>query len=141
MATLSPVAAQWPTGRLVGGITGVDRGGLFAIRLLTSDFSLKYVVAVSSRDMDWWYKIGAMWGGQEGSLLLWALILSICTLVLLIQTRKLQPNELGPWVIVVMCSGTAFFLAMCTLVANVFEPLAEIPQDGQGLNPLLQTPV
>ncbi len=108
--------------------------------LLTSDFSLRYVVEVSSSEMEWWYKIGAMWGGQEGSLLLWSLILATCTAILLIQTRKMQPHELGPWIIVAMCSGTAFFLAMCTLVVNVFQPMAIVPQDGKGLNPLLQNP-
>ncbi len=108
--------------------------------LLTSDFSLRYVVEVTSRQMEWWYKIGAMWGGQEGSLLLWSLILSICTAILLVQTRKLQPAELAPWVIVAMTSGTAFFLAMCTLVVNVFQPMATNPTDGKGLNPLLQNP-
>jgi cytochrome c-type biogenesis protein CcmF len=108
--------------------------------LLTSDFSLRYVVEVTSREMEWWYKIGAMWGGQEGSLLLWSMILSVCTIVLLIQTRKMQPREFAPWVIVAMCSGIAFFLAMCTLVVNVFEPMASVPQNGKGLNPLLQNP-
>ena len=108
--------------------------------LLTSDFSLRYVVEVSSREMEWWYKMGAMWGGQEGSLLLWSLILAVCMAFLLVQTRKMQPRELAPWIIVAMCSGTAFFLGMCTLVVNVFEPMASVPQDGKGLNPLLQNP-
>ena len=123
----------------VVGLVGV---GVLCLQyaLLTSDFSLRYVVEVSSREMEWWYKIGAMWGGQEGSLLLWSLILSVCLSILLIQTRKLQPSELGPWVIVAMCAGTAFFLAMCTLVVNVFQPIAIVPQNGKGLNPLLQNP-
>ncbi len=123
----------------VVALTGV---GVICVQyaLLTSDFSLRYVVEVSSREMEWWYKIGAMWGGQEGSLLLWALILSGCMAILLLHTRKLQPAELAPWIIVAMSSGIAFFLAMCTLVVNVFQPLAIVPQNGKGLNPLLQNP-
>lgn len=123
----------------VVGLVGI---GVLCVQyaLLTSDFSLRYVVEVSSREMEWWYKIGAMWGGQEGSLLLWSLILAVCLAVLLVQTRKIQPRELGPWIIVAICGGIAFFLAMCTLVVNVFQPLAIAPQDGKGLNPLLQNP-
>ncbi len=127
--------AAWTVTALVGiGVICVQYA------LLTSDFSLRYVVEVSSREMEWWYKVGAMWGGQEGSLLLWALILSVCLAILLVQTRKMQPSELGPWILVAMTSGTAFFLSMCTLVVNVFQPMAMVPQDGKGLNPLLQNP-
>jgi cytochrome c-type biogenesis protein CcmF len=108
--------------------------------LLTSDFSVRYVVEISSREMEWWYKIGAMWGGQEGSLLLWAFILSICNIFLLIHTRKMQPAELSPWIIATMSSGIAFFLMLCTIAVNVFAPMAIVPTDGKGLNPLLQNP-
>lgn len=123
----------------VVGLVGI---GVICIQyaLLTSDFSVRYVVEVSSREMEWWYKIGAMWGGQEGSLLLWSFILASCMAVLLLQTRKMKPAELSPWIIVAMCSGTAFFLFLCTLVVNVFGPMAITPQDGKGLNPLLQNP-
>jgi cytochrome c-type biogenesis protein CcmF len=123
----------------VVGLVGV---GVICVQyaLLTSDFSLRYVVEVSSREMEWWYKIGAMWGGQEGSLLLWSLILTVCMAFLLVQTRRMQPKEFGPWIIVVMCGGTTFFLTMCTLVVNVFEPIGIVPDDGKGLNPLLQNP-
>jgi cytochrome c-type biogenesis protein CcmF len=123
-------------------VVGLVSLGVICVQyaLLTSDFSLRYVVEVSSREMEWWYKVGAMWGGQEGSLLLWSLILAICMAFLLVQTRKMQPRELAPWIIVAMSSGTAFFLVMCTVVVNVFQPMAIVPADGKGLNPLLQNP-
>lgn len=108
--------------------------------LLTDDFGLHYVAHVSARAMEWYYKVGALWGGQEGSLLLWAFILSIVTFFVLFNTRKGVTRQLGPWVLVVMMSAIAFFLAMCTIVANVFEQSAIIPQDGSGLNPQLQNP-
>ncbi|HEX2909418.1 MAG TPA: cytochrome c biogenesis protein CcsA [Chloroflexia bacterium] len=128
--------------RAAWSVVGLVLVGVVCVQyaLLTSDFSLRYVVEVSSREMEWWYKMGAMWGGQEGSLLLWSLILSVCMAVLLIQTRKMQPRELTPWIIVAMSSGLAFFLAMCTLVVNVFQPMPSIPANGKGLNPLLQNP-
>jgi len=108
--------------------------------LVTDDFSLKYVTQHSARAMDWFYKAGAMWGGQEGSLLLWAWILSGFMAIVLVQTRTLQPQEFRPWVVAVMLSGTAFFLALCTVVTNVFQKLDQPAQDGSGLNPQLQNP-
>ncbi len=108
--------------------------------LVTDDFSLKYVTQHSARAMEWYYKAGALWGGQEGSLLLWAWILSGFMAIVLVQTRTLQPQEFRPWVIAVMLSGTAFFLALCSIVTNAFQRLDSPPQDGSGLNPQLQNP-
>lgn len=108
--------------------------------LVTDDFSLKYVTQHSARAMDWFYKAGAMWGGQEGSLLLWAWILSGFMGIVLVQTRKLQPQEFSPWVVAVMLSGTAFFLALSSIITNVFEKMDIPAQDGGGLNPQLQNP-
>jgi len=108
--------------------------------LLTDDFGLKYVAENSARPMEWFYKIAAMWGGQEGSLLLWAWMLGGFMAIVLLQTRHAAYRQFGPWILVVMLSGAAFFLAMCALVTNVFQPNAVIPADGRGLNPLLQNP-
>ncbi len=108
--------------------------------LLTDDFGLKYVAENSARPMEWFYKIAAMWGGQEGSLLLWAWMLGGFMAIVLLQTRQAAYRQFGPWILVVMLSGAAFFLSMCALVTNVFQPNAVIPADGRGLNPLLQNP-
>lgn len=108
--------------------------------LLTDDFSLAYVSQEDARAMQWWYKIGALWGGQDGSLLLWASILCIITFFVLLNTRKGIAREFGPWILVVMMSACAFFIALCTIIDNVFQPNAIVPQDGNGLNPQLQNP-
>jgi cytochrome c-type biogenesis protein CcmF len=106
--------------------------------LLNDDFSLKYVVTNSARAMEWFYKLSAMWGGQEGSLLLWAWMLAGFMVIVLLQTRHAAYRQIGPWVLVTMLTGAAFFAAMSSIVTNVFEQSVTIPQDGRGLNPLLQ---
>ncbi len=108
--------------------------------LATDDFSLKYVVENSARAMDWWYKVAAMWGGQEGSLLLWAWMLTGFLAIVLLQTRQSAYRQVSPWVLIVLLTGEAFFIAMCALVTNVFQPNGAVAVDGRGLNPLLQNP-
>ena len=108
--------------------------------LLNDDFSLKYVVTNSARAMEWFYKVSAMWGGQEGSLLLWAWMLAGFMVIVLLQTRHAAYRQIAPWVLVAMLTGAAFFAAMSSIVTNVFEQSVTIPQDGRGLNPLLQNP-
>ncbi len=127
--------AAWST----FGLTALGSACLI-YSLITDDFSLKYVTQHSAKAMDWFYKVGAMWGGQEGSLLLWALILTGFMGIVLVQTRTLQPQEMRPWVIVAMLSGSAFFLALCSIVTNVFQKLDQPAVDGSGLNPQLQNP-
>ncbi|NWJ97828.1 MAG: heme lyase CcmF/NrfE family subunit [Chloroflexi bacterium] len=131
------------SGRVAAWSTfGLTSLGSFALiySLVTDDFSLKYVTQTSAKAMDWFYKAGAMWGGQEGSLLLWAWLLSGFMAILLLQTRRIQPKEFTPWILAIMLSGTAFFLALCSIVTNVFEKLDQPAQDGSGLNPQLQNP-
>lgn len=121
------------------GLVALGTGSVI-YALITDDFSLHYVAQEDARAMEWYYKVGALWGGQEGSLLLWSFILCIVTFFVLLNTRKGIARQLGPWILVVMMSASAFFLAMCTIVTNVFEPSAIVPQDGSGLNPQLQNP-
>jgi cytochrome c-type biogenesis protein CcmF len=127
--------AAWAT-------TGLISLSSFALifALMTDDFSLKYVVENSARAMDWFYKFSAMWGGQEGSLLLWAWMLALFMIVVLFQTRQPAYRQVGPWVLVTMMTGVAFFIAMCGIVTNVFQPNITQVSDGRGLNPLLQNP-
>jgi cytochrome c-type biogenesis protein CcmF len=110
------------------------------VSLLSDDFSLRYIIEVSAKDLAWFYKFSALWGGQEGSLLLWVLILSILLAIVLLQTRQKAYSRFAPYVLAVMMLNAAFFVAMCGLVTNVFQPMAIPPSDGKGLNPLLQHP-
>ncbi|HTY54106.1 MAG TPA: heme lyase CcmF/NrfE family subunit [Candidatus Binataceae bacterium] len=105
--------------------------------LLQSDFSLEYVASYSSTTLPTIYKITALWGGQQGSLLLWTFLLSIFTAIVAYQSYRRNP-ELSPYVLAVMAGVAVFFLGMLNFVTRPFELLAQVPREGTDLNPLLQ---
>ncbi len=107
--------------------------------LIGRDFSLKYVAEYSSRDMTLFYTISAFWGGNEGSLLLWAWTLALFATVVVWQNRE-RHRDLMPYVMAVMMGTETFFLFLLTFIASPFTRLAVTPPDGNGLNPLLQNP-
>jgi cytochrome c-type biogenesis protein CcmF len=103
--------------------------------LLTDDFSVKYVAEHSRIDAPLWVKVVTLWAALEGSVLLWAWLLTGYTALLAVTT----PNHaLRGWALVVMQSVQVFFLGVVALVANPFIVLAVPPLDGPGANPLLQ---
>jgi cytochrome c-type biogenesis protein CcmF len=105
--------------------------------LLRSDFSLEYVASYTSLTLPTFYKVTALWGGQQGSLLLWTWLLSIFTAIAAFQNRRRNP-EIAPYALVVLAALAIFFLGMLNFVTRPFDMLAAIPADGQDLNPLLQ---
>ena len=107
--------------------------------LLTDDLTLNYVANVSSRDMPTLLKITALWGGQDGSILFWAWLMSAFVFVLMLR-RWDQDRELLPHVIVVTMGTVAFFIALDLLASNPFKRLDFVPPDGRGLNPMLRHP-
>jgi cytochrome c-type biogenesis protein CcmF len=107
--------------------------------LLTHDFSIKYVASYTSANLPTVYTITAFWGGQSGSLLFWALILSTFTAITL-WTNRTRNRELMPYVSGTLALILVFFLATICLGSNPFERLDFIPLDGRGLNPQLQNP-
>jgi cytochrome c-type biogenesis protein CcmF len=107
--------------------------------LLTHDFSIKYVASYTSANLPTVYTITAFWGGQSGSLLFWALILSTFTAITL-WTNRTRNRELMPYVAGTLALILVFFLATICLGSNPFERLDFIPLDGRGLNPQLQNP-
>ncbi|MEO8909510.1 MAG: heme lyase CcmF/NrfE family subunit [Gemmatimonadaceae bacterium] len=107
--------------------------------LLTHDFSIKYVASYTSANLPKVYTITAFWGGQSGSLLFWALILSIYSAIAL-WTNRTRNRELMPYVSGTLALILVFFLATICLGSNPFERLDFIPVDGRGLNPQLQNP-
>lgn len=103
--------------------------------LLTDDFSVKYVAEHSRMAAPVWVKVVSLWAALEGSVLLWAWLLTAYTAVLALTT----PNHaLRGWALVVMQVVQVFFLGVVALVANPFIVLANPPLDGAGANPLLQ---
>jgi cytochrome c-type biogenesis protein CcmF len=125
--------------------------GTFSLEYLffSDNFSNAYVVAHSNRDLATFYKIAALWSGQEGSLLFWSFLLAVYVLSVLITYRN-KNGELMPYVGVVMAGVQIFFLTLNNFVASPFKALA-VPgangamelvarADGNGLTPLLQYP-
>jgi cytochrome c-type biogenesis protein CcmF len=115
----------------------------------SDNFANAYVVSHSNRDLATFYKIAALWAGQEGSLLFWSFLLAIYVFSVLITYRN-KNGELMPYVGVVMAGVQIFFLALNNFVASPFKALA-VPgtngamelvarADGNGLTPLLQYP-
>jgi cytochrome c-type biogenesis protein CcmF len=107
----------------------------------TLDFTLEYVASHAARSMAVPYRMAAVWGGQAGSLLLWAWMLAAYSTAAVIVNRR--QTTLLPWVCAVLLGNGAFFLVLLDFVTNPFEklPAGHVLSDGQGLNPLLQHPV
>ena len=105
--------------------------------LLHSDFSLEYVASYTSFSLPTVYKITALWGGQQGSLLFWTWLLTIFTSIVAFQNRR-RNSEITPYALAVLAGLAIFFLGMLNFVTRPFELLAVVPNDGQDLNPLLQ---
>src|ERR1700730_15697575 len=115
----------------------------------SDNFASAYVVSHSNRDLSTFYKVAALWSGQEGSLLFWSFLLSIYVLSVLVVYRN-KNGELMPYVGVVLAGVQIFFLALNNFVASPFKMLGNVSasgavepfvrMDGNGLNPLLQYP-
>ncbi|MCG8338878.1 MAG: heme lyase CcmF/NrfE family subunit [Proteobacteria bacterium] len=103
------------------------------------DFSVRFVSMNSSTDLPLFYKLTAVWGGMEGSLLLWQLILSFFTLVV-VWRYKSANREILPHTMVVLAGISIFLLFLLLGWSNPFARVFPIPDEGRGLNPLLQNP-
>jgi cytochrome c-type biogenesis protein CcmF len=106
--------------------------------LLRNDFSFTYVAEHTSRELPTPYTISAFWGGQEGSLLLWLLVLTgLSTLAVALARRT--AGDLISWIVPVLGLVASFFAFMLVAVSSPFATQAA-PADGAGLNPSLQNP-
>jgi len=110
---------------------------LLVYAFLTFDFSVRYVATNTNHGTPFYYRITALWGALEGSIILWTWMLSLYTLVVVVQYRRRQP-DFYPWVLSVMLGIAAFFLLVMTIPAPPFQRLSPVPADGRGLNPLLE---
>ncbi|MEX0607615.1 MAG: cytochrome c biogenesis protein CcsA, partial [Halofilum sp. (in: g-proteobacteria)] len=108
-----------------------------SIAFYTSDFSVAYVADNSNRALPWYYRLTAVWGGHEGSMLLWSLVLAGWTLAVALCSRSL-PLVLVARVIAVLGLISTGFLLFMLLTSNPFARLDPAPMDGADLNPLLQ---
>ncbi|NJC96149.1 MAG: heme lyase CcmF/NrfE family subunit, partial [Anaerolineae bacterium] len=125
--------------------------------LSTLDFSLAYVYDVSSQAMSPFLRVTALWGGQEGSVLFWAWLMSGFVAAVLLRKWD-RDRELMPYFTATAMLTTAFFVGVVLFITNPFERLWHVPgaaeltqsifqpanampyypEDGGGLNPLLR---
>jgi len=113
--------------------------GCLAYAFLSNDFSVQYVAEHSNSQLPTVYRFAAVWGGHEGSLLLWVLFLSSWTLAVSLLSGAL-PEAMVARVIGVLGLISCGMLLFILLTSSPFERLLDIPQDGRDLNPLLQDP-
>ncbi|MGH2517682.1 MAG: cytochrome c biogenesis protein CcsA, partial [Ktedonobacterales bacterium] len=113
--------------------------GALIASFLAHDFGAQYVAEHSSLAMPWYYTLAAFYGGQEGSLLYWTMMLAIFASVVVLLHRR-APAELMPWVVATLMTIDCFFLIVLNFVSTPFMRTQLVPQDGQGLNPVLQDP-
>jgi cytochrome c-type biogenesis protein CcmF len=106
---------------------------------LHNDFSVLYVAEHSNSGLPMQYRFAAIWGGHEGSLLLWVTILSIWTAAVATFSKHL-PEEMVARVLGVMGLVAVGFILFMLLTSNPFDRLLPAAADGQELNPLLQDP-
>ncbi len=105
--------------------------------LVTRDFNVEYAAGYSSSTLPLRYTIAALWGGQKGSLLFWAFILTFFSTIVQTQNRA-KNRELMPYVTATLMTIALFFLGLLCFITPPFERLAFTPQEGSDLNPLLQ---
>ena len=106
---------------------------------IVSDMSVKLVAANSHSDKPMLYKVSGAWGNHEGSMLLWVTVLAMAGAGIAVAERRVRRDTL---IATLMAQGLLAlgFYAFLLLSSNPFERLNPAPQDGQGLNPLLQDP-
>jgi cytochrome c-type biogenesis protein CcmF len=110
-------------------------GYSFAVK----DFSVLYVAANANSQLPLHYRLAAIWGAHEGSLLLWTFILTIWTVAVTLLSRHL-PETMRARILGVMGLVSVGFLLFMLTVSNPFERLIPAAFDGRDLNPLLQDP-
>jgi cytochrome c-type biogenesis protein CcmF len=134
----SLIASGYNAALAAGALLTLAAGLLF-YNLAASNFRVEYVAHYTSRELPLFYKLSAFWGGQQGSLLLWAWLLALFTVaVLLIYQKKNLPTL--PYVIAILMAIILFFNTLLLFVAPPFALLDRAPMNGAGLNPLLQHP-
>src|SRR5262249_32538872 len=111
---------------------------VLAIALVRHDFSLSHVAAHTNRTLPTLYSLSAFWGGQEGSLLLWLLVLTGFGALAVALNRRLL-RDLVAWVVPVLGGIATFFAFVLVAVASPFDTQTA-PLDGAGLTPSPQNP-
>ena len=132
-ATAKPLA-------LLQGLALAVSFGVLMYGFLAHDFSVKYVADNSNLDLPWYFRMSAVWGAHEGSLLLWALILAFWGVAVALFSRGI-PDHMSALVLSVMGMISVGFQAFMLFTSNPFVRILPFsPANGADLNPLLQDP-
>jgi cytochrome c-type biogenesis protein CcmF len=111
--------------------------GTIIYSFLVKDFSVLYVAQNSNSRLPTFYRVAALWGGHEGSLLLWVTLLSIFTSVVVTTHWRSDPDFM-PSVMGTLAAVEVGFLLLILFLSSPFERLVPAAMDGRDLNPLLQ---
>jgi cytochrome c-type biogenesis protein CcmF len=109
------------------------------LSFVANDFSVTYVATNSNRSLPLPYRIAAVWGGHEGSILLWILMLTFWTVAVALFSRHL-PEKVTARILAVMGLLSCGFLLFVLATSNPFDRLVPAAAEGRDLNPLLQDP-
>ncbi len=111
-----------------------------AYAFLANDFSVAYVAENSNTHLPWIYRLCAVWGAHEGSLLLWVFILSLWMAAVSTFSRQLPIEILARVLAILSLIAIGFYLFLLTTSDPFIRLLPTIPVNGNDLNPLLQDP-
>jgi cytochrome c-type biogenesis protein CcmF len=109
------------------------------VAFLRNDFSFNTVADTSSTTTPTFYKAAAVWSSQEGSLLLWAWLLSLWSSLVLFLTRK-RLRDVAAYATSILLGFGGFFISLMVFYANPFQTTNPAPPNGVGLDPLLRHP-
>jgi cytochrome c-type biogenesis protein CcmF len=112
--------------------------GIIIHAFVTNNYAVKYVQHYSDAAQPLVYKITSYWGGLDGSIMFWVLLLSVFGTIA-VATNRERHRELIPWVVAIISATEMFFIFIMVVHNNPFDTfVAAAPVDGKGLNPLLQ---
>jgi cytochrome c-type biogenesis protein CcmF len=109
------------------------------VAFLSNDFAFNTVADTSSRTTPTFYRAAAVWSSQEGSLLLWAWLLSLWSSLALFLTRK-RMRDVAAYATAILLGFGGFFISLMIFYANPFATTHPAPAEGVGLDPLLRFP-
>jgi len=109
------------------------------VAFLSNDFAFNSVADTSSRTTPEFYRAAAVWSSQEGSLLLWAWLMSLWSSLALFLTRR-RLRDVAAYATAILLGFGGFFISLMVFYANPFKTTSPAPAEGAGLDPLLRFP-
>lgn len=150
LAVIPTLGLWWEKPNWIAATTSYVRGQFVFIAIayfclsccfLSDDFSVVYVLNNSSIALPWFYKLCAVWGGHEGSMLLWVAILSLWMLAVSFFSTSALDNAMRTRVLVVLGWLSVGFILFLLATSNPFtRQFQQLATQGRDLNPLLQDP-